>query len=223
VRPSTASRAASPTADLAFADAPAHFAALFAAGRPIVAVCASGIVVRALAPLLADKRAEPPVVALAEDGSVAVPLLGGHRGANALARRVAEALGGVAAVTTAGDLALGLALDDPPRAGGSPTRRESSRSSAALLAGDTVELAVESGDATWLASLPRGAARGSVSPIARRRRATRWSSIRRCWRSAWAASAAPTPRRRRVRARRARRGRVGRGGGRLRRVGGDQG
>jgi cobalt-precorrin 5A hydrolase/precorrin-3B C17-methyltransferase len=30
---------------------------------------------------LGDKRAEPPVVALAEDGSAVVPLLGGHRGA----------------------------------------------------------------------------------------------------------------------------------------------
>ena len=65
---------------------------LFAAGRPIVGLCASGILIRAVAPLLADKRAEPPVVALAEDGSVAVPLLGGHHGANALARAIAEAL-----------------------------------------------------------------------------------------------------------------------------------
>ena len=51
-------------------------AELFAAGRPIVGLCASGILIRALAPLLDDKREEPPVVALAEDGSVAVPLLG---------------------------------------------------------------------------------------------------------------------------------------------------
>jgi cobalt-precorrin 5A hydrolase/precorrin-3B C17-methyltransferase len=43
--------------------------------------------------LLDDKRAEPPVIALAEDGSVAVPLLGGHHGANALARALADALG----------------------------------------------------------------------------------------------------------------------------------
>jgi len=36
---------------------------------------------------------EPPVVAVAEDGSAAVPLLGAHRGANALARAIAEASG----------------------------------------------------------------------------------------------------------------------------------
>ena len=87
---------------------------LFAAGRPIVGLCASGILIRAVAPLLGDKREEPPVVAVAEDGSVAVPLVGGHHGANALARAVAALTGGVAAITTAGDLRLGLALDEPP-------------------------------------------------------------------------------------------------------------
>ncbi|MFP4127285.1 MAG: precorrin-3B C(17)-methyltransferase, partial [Alphaproteobacteria bacterium] len=37
--------------------------ALFAAGRPIVGVCAAGILVRALAPALGDKHDEPPVLA----------------------------------------------------------------------------------------------------------------------------------------------------------------
>ena len=35
----------------------------------------------------ATRRDEPPVVAVAEDGSAVVPLLGGHHGANELARR----------------------------------------------------------------------------------------------------------------------------------------
>ena len=88
--------------------------ALYRAGQPILGLCAAGIVIRLLAPLLADKRTEPPVVAIAEDGSVAVPLLGGHRGANRLADTVAKALGGRAAITTAGDVRFDLALDDPP-------------------------------------------------------------------------------------------------------------
>ena len=54
------------------------------------------------------------MVAVAEDGSVAVPLLGGHRGANRLAQRIAAALGCPAAITTAGDARFQLALDDPP-------------------------------------------------------------------------------------------------------------
>ncbi|TPW31293.1 precorrin-3B C(17)-methyltransferase [Pararhizobium mangrovi] len=87
---------------------------LFAEGRPIVALMASAAVIRLLAPHLSDKRAEPPVIAIAEDGSSVVPLLGGHRGANTLARRLAEALGGHAAITTAGDLRFSVALDEPP-------------------------------------------------------------------------------------------------------------
>src|SRR6056297_395086 len=86
----------------------------FAAGLPIVGVCAAGILVRALGPVLRDKWAEPPVLAVAEDGSSVVPLLGGHHGANALAVRLAEALEAHAAITTAGDLGLGVALDAPP-------------------------------------------------------------------------------------------------------------
>ncbi|MGS4946212.1 precorrin-3B C(17)-methyltransferase [Meridianimarinicoccus sp. RP-17] len=100
--------------DVTFPDALVHVRDLFAAGVPVVGVCASGILIRAVAPLLSDKRGEPPVVAVSDDGAVVVPLLGGHRGANRLARDIAAALGGAAAVTTAGDVALGVALDEPP-------------------------------------------------------------------------------------------------------------
>src|SRR3546814_9803887 len=54
------------------------------------------------------------VVPVADGGSAVGPLLGGHRGANDLARRVAQALGIEAAVTTAGDRRFGIALDAPP-------------------------------------------------------------------------------------------------------------
>ncbi|MBA70463.1 MAG: precorrin-3B C(17)-methyltransferase [Rhizobiales bacterium] len=100
--------------DVGFEETGTHLRALFVEGRPIVAVMAAGAVIRLLAPLLSDKRAEPPVIAVAEDGSVAVPLLGGHHGANDLAREIADVLAGVAAVTTAGDLRFGIALDAPP-------------------------------------------------------------------------------------------------------------
>lgn len=101
-------------ADAHFDNALTHVRDLFAAGVPVVGVCAAGILIRAVAPLLADKTAEPPVVAVAEDGSVVVPLLGGHRGANRIAADLSDLLGGVSAVTTAGDVALGVALDAPP-------------------------------------------------------------------------------------------------------------
>jgi cobalt-precorrin 5A hydrolase / cobalt-factor III methyltransferase / precorrin-3B C17-methyltransferase len=127
-----------------------HLRALFAAGTPIIGLCATGILVRALAPLIADKRAEPPVVAVAEDGSVAVPLLGGHRGANALARAIAAMVSGVAAITTAGDLRFDLALDEAPPGWHIANPEMVKPVTAALLAGKPVSLMVEAGNAAWL-------------------------------------------------------------------------
>ncbi len=101
-------------ADAFFPNALDHARDLFAAGVPMVGICASGILIRAVAPVLNDKTTEPPVVSVSDDGAVVVPLLGGHRGANRLASRIAEGLGATAAVTTAGDVAMGVALDEPP-------------------------------------------------------------------------------------------------------------
>ncbi|MCP4327859.1 MAG: precorrin-3B C(17)-methyltransferase [Alphaproteobacteria bacterium] len=134
--------------DVAFETPTVHLRGQFQAGRPIVGICAAGILVRALAPVLTDKRGEPPVVAVAEDGSTAVPLLGGHHGANDLARRIARALDGVAAVTTAGDLRFGIALDTPPAGYVLANPADTKTVSAALLAGATVRL---EGEAPWLA------------------------------------------------------------------------
>ncbi len=145
-------------ADAFFPNALEHVREMFAAGRPVVGVCAAGILVRAVAPLLHDKRAEPPLLAVSDDGAVVVPLLGGHRGANRLARRIAEGLGATAAVTTAGDVALGVALDEPP-AGWRLANPENARAAmSALLGGARAHL---EGDAAalahWLA--PLGTAR----------------------------------------------------------------
>jgi cobalt-precorrin 5A hydrolase/precorrin-3B C17-methyltransferase len=123
---------------------------LFVAGRPIVALCSSGIVIRVLAPLLADKRSEPPVVAVAEDGSVVVPLLGGHHGANRLARRIAEMLGCPAAITTAGDVRYQLALDDPPPGWQVHNPEVAKAIVSGLLQGRAVALQVEAADPAWL-------------------------------------------------------------------------
>ena len=81
-----------------------HLQDLFQKGHPLVGICSSGILIRSLADVLSDKHTEPPVLAVAEDGSCVIPLLGGHHGANDLARKIASGLGVVAAVTTAGDL-----------------------------------------------------------------------------------------------------------------------
>ena len=60
-------------ADVTFDATAAHLRALFQSRAPIVGVCAAGILIRAVAPLITDKREEAPVVAVAADGSAAVP------------------------------------------------------------------------------------------------------------------------------------------------------
>ena len=80
-----------------------------------VLVCATGIAVRAIAPLLAEKAADPAVVVVDDAGRFAVALTGGHGGGgNVLAREVAALLGAEAVVTTATDAAGLPALDTLP-------------------------------------------------------------------------------------------------------------
>ena len=138
-----------PTAkvDVAIDDVMSHLRALFSAGHPIIAVCATGIVIRALAPLILDKRRESAVIAVSDDGASVVPLLGGHRGANAMAKSIADAVGAHAAVTTAGDLSLGVALDAPPEGWRLENPEAAKSVMAALLAGRPARL---SGPTGWL-------------------------------------------------------------------------
>lgn len=122
-------------------------AQLFAAGRPVIGICAAGILIRAVAGALADKRSEPPLIAVAADGSSVVPLLGGHHGANLLSRRIASVLQGIAAITTAGDLAFGLGLDEPPEGYTLANPDDAKGLMANLLRGTGIRIA---GEAPWL-------------------------------------------------------------------------
>jgi cobalt-precorrin 5A hydrolase / precorrin-3B C17-methyltransferase len=135
-------------AEIGFDDAGLHLQGLFAAGQPIVAIMASGALIRLLATCLQDKQSEPPVVIVSEDGASVVPLLGGHHGANVLARRIADALGAHAAVTTAGDLRLGVALDSPPAGYVLANPQDAKPVMAELVSGSTARL---DGTADWLA------------------------------------------------------------------------
>lgn len=134
-------------ADVAFDETIAHLQALFSAGTPIIGICAAGILIRALGPLTGNKRAEPPVLAVSEDGASVVPLLGGHHGANELARKIATGLDAHAAITTAGDVSLGVALDAPPAGWTLANPQTAKPVMAALLAGERAKV---TGDAPWL-------------------------------------------------------------------------
>jgi cobalt-precorrin 5A hydrolase/precorrin-3B C17-methyltransferase len=128
-------------------DTALHLRSLFSAGHPIVGICAVGILIRILAPLLSSKQDDPPVLAVSEDGAEIVPLIGGHRGANELARKLAVALGGHAAITTAGDRRFGVALDEPPEGWALANPGDAKAVMAALLAGASARL---EGECRWL-------------------------------------------------------------------------
>jgi cobalt-precorrin 5A hydrolase/precorrin-3B C17-methyltransferase len=134
-------------ADVAFAEFGPHLRDLFSANVPIVVLCASGIVVRALAPLLADKRAEPPVVVVAENGSAVVPLLGGLSGVNAMAYAIAEALEVTAAITTTGEVRFGVTFEVAPVGYVVKNPSAGKKFMSDLLAGAKVRI---DGDAPWL-------------------------------------------------------------------------
>ena len=121
----------------------------FSAGKPIIGVMASGALIRILAPLLEDKQIEPRVLSISEDGTYIVPLLGGHHGANALARQLAAKLDAHAAITTAGDVRFGIALDQPPQGYVLANPENAKAVMAALLAGETAQLI---GQCEWLSS-----------------------------------------------------------------------
>ena len=136
--------------DQMFANTREALQSLFRQGRPIAAIMATGIVVRALAPLLNSKYAEPPVVSMSPDGGFAIPVLGGHHGANTLSSAIAVLTDGFSAITTASDVVLGVALDEPPKGWHIENVDRVKDVTAKLLNGEAQGLHVESGNADWL-------------------------------------------------------------------------
>ncbi len=134
-------------ADSFFEDAGSHLRSLFAAGLPLICVMSTGAVIRLLAPVITDKQSEPAVLSVSEDGTSVIPLLGGHHGANDLARTIALALSGHAAITTAGDLRFGVALDAPAPGYRLVNPENAKEIMARLLAGETAKLV---GVSDWL-------------------------------------------------------------------------
>jgi len=127
---------------------------LYQRDTPIIALCAAGIVIRTLAPLLLEKGAEPAVLAVAEDGSAVVPLLGGLGGVNVMAREIGAALQVAAAITTSGELRFGTCLLNPPNGYALADLELGKRFVSDLLAGHSVRI---EGAAPWLeqAQLPQ--------------------------------------------------------------------
>ncbi|MEM8856386.1 MAG: precorrin-3B C(17)-methyltransferase, partial [Pseudomonadota bacterium] len=148
-----AGRVSAEAVDETFSAAAKHIGGLFAAGRSIVGVCAAGILIRAVAPHLAEKATEPAVVAVAQDGSAVVPLLGAHRGGSDLARRAGIALDIAPADTAMSEVRLPVVVDDPPPGWTVADLRPFKSLAAHLGAGGGID---PDGDIPFLAPLPKG-------------------------------------------------------------------
>lgn len=143
-------------ADALYDDFGSNLRALYASNTPIIALCAAGIIIRSLAAVLGEKDSEPPVLAVAEDASAVVPLLGGLAGVNVLAREIAAHLGVAAAITTSGELRFGTCVLNPPAGYVLADLEHGKRLVSDLLGGEPVRI---DGAAPWLdaARLPLNA------------------------------------------------------------------
>ena len=132
-----------PDADIFFTDTMDHLATLYNEGIAIVGICASAVLIRGVAGCLKNKHTDPPLIAVAEDGSAVVPLLGGHHGANDLAIKIAKLLDISPTITNAGDLRFGIALDEPPAGFLLTNPKDVKYFTADLLSGECVNLSSE--------------------------------------------------------------------------------
>lgn len=142
--------------------------------RGLVFIMATGIVVRCLAPYLEHKTKDPAVVVLDEKGEYAISLLGGHLGgANALARHLAELLGGKAVITTASDVQNLPALDVLARELGlqAVPAEKLTKVMAALVNGKKIGFWAED---PWLGKLSRRMPGLKVQPLQEYRDPKRW-------------------------------------------------
>jgi cobalt-precorrin 5A hydrolase len=85
--------------------------------REIAAVMSLGIAVRGIAPCLKDKWTDPALLVVTPDLRLAIPVTGGHHGANAMARELAP-LGTLPVITTATERAGVPSVEGIAAAGG---------------------------------------------------------------------------------------------------------
>ena len=78
----------------------------------LIFIMATGIVVRVIAPYIKDKRIDPAIVVMDEQGQYAISLLSGHiGGANELAQLIGQTIGAEPVITTATDVNKKPAVD----------------------------------------------------------------------------------------------------------------
>ena len=133
---------------------------MFAAMDALIFIGATGIAVRAIAPLVQDKFYDPAVLVMDELGQFCIPLLSGHvGGANELAETISQLTGSQAVITTATDVNHQFAVDVFARKNGLKIadRELAKEISAELLTGRKVGFFT---DFLWNGTLPKGLCEG---------------------------------------------------------------
>ena len=98
--------------DIFYKDVKNTFKLLFYEYDAIIAIMASGILIRSIAPLIKSKTTDPAILNIDENGNFVISTLSGHLGgANKLTSKVANLLGACEVITTATDVNKKLGVD----------------------------------------------------------------------------------------------------------------
>lgn len=98
--------------DLYHKDVKRHFPILFYEYDAIIAIMASGILIRSIAPLIESKVTDPAVLNIDDNGNFVISTLSGHLGgANRLTQKVAALIDATPVITTSTDVNNKLGID----------------------------------------------------------------------------------------------------------------
>ena len=89
-----------------------YFPILFYEYDAIIAIMASGILIRSIAPLIKSKASDPAILNIDDNGNFVISTLSGHLGgANKLTKKVSELINATPVITTSTDVNRKLGID----------------------------------------------------------------------------------------------------------------
>ena len=89
-----------------------YFPILFYEYDAIIAIMASGILIRSIAPLIESKASDPAILNIDDNGNFVISTLSGHLGgANKLTKKVSELINATPVITTSTDVNRKLGID----------------------------------------------------------------------------------------------------------------